>query len=462
MLLKNKIKQIKKFIASNNVLTTLEERYCYSKDASNLNSESKIPDTVVFVKTIEDVQKVVKYANAHKIPIVSRGAGTNMVGACICNEGGIVLNFTKMNKIIDVNPMNMTITVEPGVILKDIKDRADSLGLFYPPDPSNYKISTIGGSIALSSAGAMSYKYGATRDYVLSLKIVTANGELLTLGTNTLKNATGYQLQQLIIGSEGTLGIIVEATLKLIPKPQSKNSILAYFSTIEDTIDAVNKITKSSIKPAAIDFLDNNTLITIEEYTRFGFNTLYKYALLIDIDGDLSLINEYTDAIKSILKASRIKDLYIPKNHLEYEKLWDARRSSYAATTRLAPDVISEDIIVPRDKLTNIINYCVNISNKYSLKICIVGHIGDGNIHPQFVLNLNDENDFRNYQSAKAELYEHVINLGGSISAEHGIGIEKAPYFNKFMDSTNIEYMKSIKKIFDPNNILNPNKLFKM
>ena len=262
LLINSKIEKLKRTLQSSNVLTSVEERYCYSQDASNLISTNKIPDLVVFVETIEDVQKIVKYANEHKSPIISRGAGTNMVGACVSNEGGIILNFSKMNKILELNPINMTATVQPGVILGDLKKAANDINLFYPPDPSSFKVSTIGGSIAQSSGGAYSFKYGTTKDYVLSLKIVTADGSLITLGAKTSKDNVGYHLVQLMVGSEGTLGIIVEATLKLIPKPECRNVIAAYFNNLNNAINVVSTLTSTGIYPAAIDYMDKNSRIS--------------------------------------------------------------------------------------------------------------------------------------------------------------------------------------------------------
>jgi FAD/FMN-containing dehydrogenase len=250
MLLKSNIDDLKKVLNSDNVLFREEERYCYAEDSANIRESAKLPDVVVFVETIEDVQKIVKYANKHNIPIVSRGAGTNMVGSCVCSDGGIVMNFSKMNKILEFNPDDMTMKVQPGVVLSEIKNMAESAGLFYPPDPSNFKVSTIGGSIAQSSGGAKSFKYGTTKDYILSLKVVLADGTLLRLGSGTIKDAVGYHLNQLIIGSEGTLAIVVEAELKLIPLPESSGIITAYFDTIQDATSAVNQIIKQRVFPA--------------------------------------------------------------------------------------------------------------------------------------------------------------------------------------------------------------------
>lgn len=456
MLLKDKLDKIKRVLKNDNVLATLEERYCYSRDASNMKNEGKIPDLVVFVETIEDVQKILKYANEHEIPVVSRGAGTNMVGACICSRGGIVLNFSKMNKILELNTVNMTARVQPGVILGDLKKEADKNGLFYPPDPSNFKVSTVGGSIAQSSGGAVSFKYGTTKDYVLSLKVVTAEGKLMTLGAETIKDATGYHIGQLMVGSEGTLAIIVEAVLKLIPKPETKRVVSAYFSDIENAIKSVTKMLTEHIFPAAIDFMDKNSMITVEDFAHCGLKTDNECMLIIELDGFETSMNTQIFKVSEVLKNNNAVGIEVSQK----EDIWEARRASFAASARLAPDVISDDIIVPRENLAKMINKCNEISKKYNLKMCLVGHVGDGNIHPQIALNVDNDEEFRNYVNAKSEMYAQALSLNGTISSEHGIGIEKLSYLENTLDKNALEYMRLIKQAFDPKNILNPDKIF--
>lgn len=459
MLLKSKLNKVKSLLEANNVLTSLEERYCYAKDALNLESEFTVPDLVVFVETIEEVQNVVKFANEHEIPIIARGAGTNMVGACVCTNGGIVLNFSKMNKILDIDTTDMIARVQPGVVLGDLKSAVEKRGLFYPPDPSNYKVSTIGGSIAQSSGGAKSFKYGTTKDYVLSLKVVTATGELMQIGAETVKDSTGYHLSQLIIGSEGTLAIVVEATLKLIPMPESNRVITAYFSNYDEAVAAVENIISAHIYPAAIDFMDQYSMKTVEDFVHCGLKTDYECVLLIDLDGLETSMEAQILKTRTVLEESGAKSVVIPKDKNESELIWRARRSSFAAATRLAPDVVSDDIIVPRKYLSQMVNICKKVSKDYDLILCMVGHIGDGNLHPQFVLNLKNENEFRNYMIAKSKIYEAVKAFNGTVSAEHGIGVEKKIYLENTVDMKALEYMKLIKKVFDPKNILNPGKV---
>ncbi len=462
MLLKNRQNEIKSLLKNKSVLTTLEERYCYSVDASNLEKRGKIPEVVVFPETIEDVQAVVSYANEHSIPVVSRGAGTNMVGACVCTEGGIVLNLSKMDKILEINTSNMTATVQPGVVVGNLKAAAENVGLFYPPDPSNFKVSTVGGGIAQSSGGAMSFKYGTTKDYVLSLKVVMADGKLMTLGVGTIKDASGYHLAQLMVGSEGTLGIIVEATLKLIPKPEARRTVAAYFNTFGDAIRAVDGIIAQHIFPAAIDFMDRNSMLTVEDFAHCGLKTENECMLLVDVDGSETSLDSQINKIVSVVKEVNSSDITVADSEEASESLWKARRTSYAATSRLAPDVLSDDIIVPRDKLAEMISYCNDITKRYNLKMCLVGHVGDGNIHPQIALDLSNDDEFKTYVEAKSMMYKKAVELGGTISAEHGIGIEKLSYLENTIDNEAIKYMKMIKQIFDPKNILNPNKIFKL
>ena len=461
MLLKSNIEDLKKIIKRDNILLEKEERYCYAQDSMNIRDEVSLPDIVIFAETVEDVRNVLRYANAHNIPVISRGAGTNMVGSCICKNGGIVLNFSRMNKILEFNQDNMTMRVQPGVILNDIKTLAESACLFYPPDPSNFKVSTIGGSIAQSSGGAKSFKYGTTKDYILSLKVVLADGTIMRLGSGTIKDAVGYHLNQLIIGSEGTLAIVVEAELKLIPLPEANAVVAAYFDSIEDAAKGVNGIIKERIFPSTIDFMDKNSINTVEKFYPSGLNIEKECMLLIEVDGlDVSIPVQLKKVTKA-LEESGASDMIAVSDKGDIERIWTARRASYAAATKLAPDVVTDDIIVPRAALSDMVCGCKEICDKYNLQVCIVGHVGDGNIHPQIVLNLENDSEFKNYMDAKSEIYQLAIKLGGTISAEHGIGLEKILYMEQILDSESIEYMRKIKNLFDPNGILNPGKIFR-
>lgn len=461
MLMKNNlISDLKKNLSSENVLTDLEERYAYAQDATNIRRIKNLPDAVVFVETKEQVQKVVRLAEKYKVPVICRGAGTNVVGACVVEHGGIILNFSKMNKIIEINRENMTATVEPGVILGDLQKEVDKLGLFYPPDPSNLAVSTVGGSIAQSSGGAKSFKYGTTKDYVIDLLVVMANGEILRTGSKTIKNATGYNLNTLFVGSEGTLGIVVEATLKLIPKPQSKKVLMAYFETVKDAVHAVNSIIEQRIFPATIDFMDRNAIQTVEKFYPANLLTDKEAALIVEIDGFEASMKYQENVIVEILKLQNASAIQVSHNDEEYNRIWTARRSSMGACAKLKPNVTTDDVIVPREKLSDLVLGIREICEKYNLEVCMVGHVGDGSVHPQIPVDYNDEDEYKRYKLVKSEIYDLTAKLGGILSGEHGIGSEKRDHIHKVVNSVSLDYMRQIKKTFDPNNILNPYKIF--
>ena len=412
------------------------------------------------VENIEQVLKVVKIANEQMTPIICRGAGTNTVGACIPTHGGIVLNFSNMNKIFEINPENMTARVQPGVVVGDLQKAVEKQGLFYPPDPSNLKISTIGGSIAQNSAGARCFKYGATKDYIIDMLVVMANGELIRTGSNTIKNATGYNLGSIFIGSEGTLGIVVEATIKLIPKPEETQVIMAYFDTVEDSIYAVNKIIEKQVFPATIDFMDKNAIQTVEKFYPTGLLCDKESALIIELDGYNTEISRQRETICEILRTNNAANIQYSRTKEEAEHIWAARRSSMAACTKLKPNVTTDDIIVPRSNLAKLVKGVQDICTRHNLTVCLVGHVGDGSVHPQIPIDYNNKDEYKHYKIAKSEIYQLTARLGGIISGEHGIGLEKKAYISQVVDGGALGYMRQIKKIFDPKNILNPYKIF--
>lgn len=461
MLMKNSlIKDLEKALTPDNVLSELEERYAYAQDASNQRNITGLPDVVVFVESIEQVQAVVRLARKYKIPIICRGAGTNVVGACRAEHGGIVLNFSKMNKILDISLENMTATVQSGVVLGELQKAVDKIGLFYPPDPSNLAVSTIGGSIAQSSGGAKTFKYGTTKDYVIDMKVVMADGEILRTGSNTIKNATGYNLNSLFVGSEGSLGIVVEATLKLIPKPEAKRVMMSYFDTVQSAVEAVNSIIEQRIFPTTLDFMDKNAIQTVEKFYPAGLLCDKEAALIVEVDGFKSAIEYQQKVIVSIFEKCGASAIQYSSSEDEYEKIWRARRSSMGACAKLKPNVTTDDVIVPRKNLSKLVLGIREICKKYNLDVCMVGHVGDGSIHPQIPIDYRDEDEYNRYKSAKSEIYELTASLGGILSGEHGIGAEKRDYIDKVVSPEALKYMRQIKKIFDPENILNPYKIF--
>lgn len=449
-----------KVLPKNQVLASMEERYAYSQDALNVKDVENLADAVVFVENIEQIQSVVRVANKHRTPIICRGAGTNVVGACIPEKNGIILNFSRMNKILEINPSNSTARVQAGVVVGDLQREVEKFGLYYPPDPSNLAVSTIGGSIAQSSAGAKAFKYGSTKDYVLDLLVVTASGKILKTGSDTIKNATGYNLNTLFVGSEGTLGIVVEATLKLLPKPEAKVVLMGYFDSVEASIQAVNSILEHRITPATIDFMDKNAIQTVEDFTRIGLLTDKECALVIEVDGLECAVDYQKNIIERILHKFGAVEIQASHNDEEYEKIWRTRRSSMAACTRLKPNVTTDDLIVPRENLSKLVLGTRKICEKYGLTVCMVGHVGDGSVHPQIPIDYSDEEEYARFKKAKGEIYHLTAELGGLLSGEHGIGSIKREAIGLVINEVALDYMRQIKKTFDPNNILNPYKIF--
>ena len=364
-----------------------------------------------------------------------------------------------MNKILDININDLTCKVQPGVVIGDLQKEADKLGLFYPPDPSNLAVSTIGGGIALSSGGPRTFKYGTVKDYVIDLEVVMADGTVLHTGAKTAKNVTGYNLTQLIVGSEGTLGIVTEATLRLIPKPEYSNVLLAYFDSLSDSINAVTAIINNHLVPAVVDLIDKKTMTTIEQFFPTGLLYDKESALLIEVDGDETSVHYQQEKIINLCKKFGCSHIDCARDQEHKNRIWTSRRSAFAACAKLAPNVITEDVVVPRSKIFELASGIDKLSKKYSIITMIMGHIGDGNIHPNFALDLRDETQRVNFERLKKELFELAVSLGGTLSGEHGIGCQKLNYMNIAVSENAYNLMKLIKHTLDPKNILNPNKV---
>ena len=460
MLNKDFIKDIIKIAGKENVLFSDDELTTYSTDSTNIVNAEEKADAVIFASNTNQISNIMKYAYKNSISVIARAAGTNLCGACLPKKGGIILDFSKMNKILEINKDNLSCIVEPGVVIEDLKNAVEQKDLFYPPDPSNLKVSMIGGSIGLSSGGPHTFKYGSTKDYIINLEIVTSDGTIMQTGSSCAKDVTGYNLTQLFVGSEGTLGIITKATIRLIPKPEAKRIMLAYFDNLEDTSKTVNNIISNLITPSVIDLLDKNTLQTIESFYPSGLLTDKEAALLIEIDGFKANLDRQYERIIQICKNNHSEYIQTATTQEEEDKIWIARRSSFGATAKLAPNVVTEDVVVPRENIVALVKGIRKICDKYELKTCIMGHIGDGNIHPNIALDLRNPVELNNFKKAKTELFELALSLKGRPSGEHGIGCEKSYFIEKALDSTCLHYMKIIKKSFDPKNILNPGKIF--
>ncbi len=456
----NTIRTMENIVGRGNVLSDYEELLTYSTDSTNITNPNEIAEVVVFVENVQQVSRIIKYAYSKSKPVIARAAGTNLCGACLPKKGGIIIDFAKMNKILEISKDNLICKVEPGVVIEDLQKEVEKLDLFYPPDPSNLKVSMIGGSIGLSSGGPHTFKYGSTKDFVIDLEVVLSDGTIMHTGSSCSKDVTGYNMTQLFVGSEGTLGIITQATIRLIPKPEAKRVMLAYFDTLEDTSKTVNDIISNLITPSVIDLMDNNTLKTIESFYPCNLKTDKTAALLIEIDGFKEILDSQYNKIIEICNRNNSSYIQTASTKEEEERIWISRRSSFGATAKLAPNVLTEDVVVPRENIVPLVKGIWGICKKYELKTCIMGHIGDGNIHPNIALDLRNPVERYNFDRAKTELFELALSLQGRLSGEHGIGCEKSEFIAKALDPNNLEYMKKIKKLFDPKNILNPGKIF--
>jgi glycolate oxidase len=450
------IDEIIKIVGKENALTSLEERKCYSYDA---RTDGAIPDLVVFPSSANEVSQILILANKLHFPVIPRGQGSGLTGGSVPVKGGVVLTFTRMNKILEIDTKNLVAIVEPGVITFVFQEEVAKHGLFYPPDPASYKYSSIGGNVAECSGGPNSMKYGVTRDYVLGLEVVKATGEIITTGVKTMKGVVGYDLTRLLVGSEGTLGVITKIILKLIPAPEAKATILALFKKVEDTAEAVSGIVAAKIVPSTIEFMDRASIRCSEQANPMGIPEDIEGLLLIEIDGNTDSIESLAEKIKTVLIAHNAAEVTLTQDPSEADKLWQARRVVSQATYNLNPVKIAEDVVVPRSNIPKLIRFLEEMGKKYGLPILSFGHAGDGNFHVSLMIKDTPE-DYTKAHKAVEEIFSETIRLGGTLSGEHGIGISKAPYLSMELSTEVIETMKSIKRVFDPNNILNPGKIF--
>lgn len=445
--------------ANIDIQTDRSDLYPYAFDTAPVKERVTLPLCAAYPKNTKDVQTIVQIANKYNLKIISRGAGTCHTSGCKPAENSIIIHFSKMNKILEINKENLTAIVESGVIVGQLQSEVDRFGLFFPPDPSNLKVSTIGGAIALSSGGPRAFKYGTTKDYVINLEVVLADGTVIETGKNVAKNVTGYNLTNLFTGSEGTLGIITKATLRLISKPEHKLVTMAYFNSLNDASKAVNNTINSLITPSTIDLLDRNTIDTIEKFNPSGWLSR-EGMLLIELDGSREEVEAKNKKLFEILKKSNADTIIQASNEIENEKIWNARRSAFACTAKLKPNVITEDVVVPRTNIVPLIEEIDKLCKENNITVCIMGHAGDGNIHPNFALDLSDKNEVNRFKFVKDKIFEIAVSLGGTLSGEHGIGYEKKEYLDMALDKNAFLYMKKIKNLFDPKNTLNPELMF--
>lgn len=437
---------------------TTAQRLAYSYDAT-ANFQA-MPDLVLSPANTEEIQRIVNICAEHRIPIISRGSGTNLAAGTVPNAGGVILLFNRMNRVLDFDEENLTLTVQPGVITQHINELVEPKGLFYPPDPSSMKISTIGGNVSENSGGLRGLKYGVTRDYVKGLTVVLPNGEVLKTGGKLTKDVAGYDLTSLFVGSEGTIGVITEITLGLIPTPQTKQTLLVFYDQLETAAQTVSSIIAAKIVPTTLEFMDKGTIENVEEYMKIGLPTDCEAMLLIELDGDSQTIEKEMQLVLKICKEHGAKSMQLAQSAEEALQLSTARRVALSVLARKRPTTILEDATVPRSEIANMVKEIQRIADKYNLMIYTFGHAGDGNLHPTCLTDARDKEEMERVEAAFSEIFDSALRLGGTITGEHGVGEMKAPYLEWKIGKSGIEVMKGIKQSIDPLNIMNPGKIF--
>ncbi len=455
---KKHFKNLAKIVGEENIYSDKAHLIAYSYDATRTKYE---PDAVIFPKDENDVSEILKYCNKHKIIIVPRGAGSGFTGGALPANGGVVLAFEKhMNKILEIDMENMVAVVQPGVVNMHLQKAVEEVGLFYPPDPASENYSTIGGNVSENAGGMRAAKYGITKDFVMALRAVLPNGEIIKAGKKTIKDVAGYNIPGILVGSEGTLAVITEITLKLLSKPKLSKTAMGVFPTVEEAMNAVFKTMASGVTPVAMEFLDNLSIRAVEEKFKKGLPVDAGAILITDVDGDLEVeLENQLETIQRVFKENGCSEFKLAKDEKEASELWFARKNASQSITIYGSKKLNEDITVPRSVLPKLLSEIDKVSKKYGVKVPCFGHTGDGNVHTNVMVDGSDPKQVEIGHEAIEEIFKITVELGGTLSGEHGIGLSKAPFMHLAFSDAEMELFRSIKKAFDPNNILNPGKM---
>jgi len=429
----------------------------YGQDAVK---EKFPPEAVVFPRTTAEISAILRLANEARFPVTARGGGVGYTGGAVPVEGGVVLGTDRMNQIKRISPDDLYVVAEPGVTTYALQQAVENKGLFYPPDPSSYKASFIGGNIAENAGGIRSVKYGVTRNYVLGLQVVLPRGEIIRTGGRTSKNVVGFDLTGLVCGSEGMLGIITEATLRLLPLPEATGTVRAAFKTMREACACIPGFTGERVTPVALEVLDRNSINAVESMFAFGLSPEATALMLVSVDGTVEETERTLSIVERVLRYGGAFDLVRARTKVEEDRLWDVRRALSPAIKRYGTLKLNEDVVVPRSRVPDLIERVEEIGRRFNTFVVNFGHAGDGNIHVNYMCDREDPEAVSRAREAVKETFAVAIELGGTISGEHGIGYVKAPYLNMALDPATIDTMKRIKQTLDPNNILNPGKMF--
>ena len=454
MLNQSLIQDFQKLLGPEQVFVSEADRLTYAYDAAVL--EPVLPALVLRPQSTEALGRVVALCNDHGLPLTVRGAGTNLSGGTIPRPGGVVVLTNALNKILEINEADLYAVVQPGVITAKLAAAVEAKGLFYPPDPGSMAVSTLGGNVAENAGGLRGLKYGVTLDYVMGLEFFAAAGDLVKTGSRTVKCVTGYNLTGLLVGSEGTLGVLSQIILKLIPLPQARRALMATFAQVNQASETVAAIIAARVVPATLEFLDNFTIRTVEDYSHAGLPVDAAALLLIEVDGHPAVVAEEADRVEAICRKLGATQVHAAKDAAERDRVWSARRAALSALAKLKPTVVLEDATVPRSQVPAMIRAIEGISQKFHLPIGTFGHAGDGNLHPTILTDRRDQQEWARVEAAVEAIFDAALALGGTLSGEHGIGKAKARFLEKEVGPGTILYSKRIKAALDPKNILNP------
>ncbi|HEX8495096.1 MAG TPA: FAD-linked oxidase C-terminal domain-containing protein [Pyrinomonadaceae bacterium] len=449
--------RLREIVGAEHVIVDALKVEPYAQDAVK---EKFPPEAVLLPRTAEEVAAILRLANEARFPVTARGGGVGYTGGAVPVEGGVVIGTDRMNHIREVNADDLYVVTEPGVTTYALQQAVEAHGLFYPPDPASYKDSFIGGNIAENAGGMRSAKYGVTKHYVLGLEVVTPTGEIIKTGGRTSKNVVGFDLTGLICGSEGMLGIITEATLRLIPLPEATRTVRATFKTMREACSAVARFSRARVVPVAIEVLDRNAIGAVESQYAFGLAVDAGALLIVSVDGSTEEVERSSRLVEEVLRDGGGFDLLRAETREAEDKLWDVRRALSPALKKFGTLKFNEDVVVPRSRVPELIEQVEEIGRRYDTFVVNFGHAGDGNIHVNFMCEREDKEAVRRAREAVRETFSVAISLGGTISGEHGIGYVKAPYLDMAITGPTVEAMKRIKRALDPLGILNPGKMF--
>lgn len=452
------IDSLKGILDSGRILTSDEDILPYSFDGTAALKQR--PGAVVFPLTTREVASCVKLAREHDVAVVTRGSGTGLSGGSVPLAGCLVICLVKMDKLIELDEKNLTLRAQSGVITKEIDDACAKVGLFYPPDPGSMKISTIGGNVAENSGGLRGLKYGVTRDYVMGLEVVLPDGTATFLGNKCVKDVAGYSMKDLFVGSEGTLGIITEVILKVLPRPKARKTMLALYDSMEAAAETISAIIAAKIIPCTLEFLDRMTVQCVEDFAKIGLPTDVEALVLMETDGHPVVVEEEAAQMMALAKANGARDVRAAADEAEGAKLAAARRSAFSALARMRPTTILEDVTVPRSELARMVSHIAEVAKRHNLMIGTFGHLGDGNLHPTFLTNERDHEEMHRIEAALEEIVDETLRLGGTVTGEHGVGLAKKGFLKRQLGEGSYELMRTVKHALDPQRLLNPGKIF--